>query len=138
MPTFEFVVEGPIATVNTKEHNRQRYQRWIRTVREAEHVQWLADSPPLSDRLLIVSVSNYYRVTKDKPAPPDVDNVLKPILDAMNGVVYHDDSQVFRVISDRYDREAGIPMPSPLVAAAMAKVRSEELLYIRIEFSEEG
>lgn len=28
---------------------------------------------------------------------PDYDNIIKVILDALNGVVYHDDSQVYRV-----------------------------------------
>lgn len=65
-----------------------------------------------------------------------MDNVLKPVLDAMNGVVYHDDSQVFRVISDRFDREAGITLPSPIVAKALPSVRSEELLYIRVDLNE--
>lgn len=40
---------------------------------------------------------------------PDVDNVLKTVLDALNGVAYEDDKQVVDVIlHKRYDREAGI------------------------------
>ena len=36
-------------------------------------------------------------------AKPDIDNVVKAALDAMNGVVYADDKQVFEVIvSKRY------------------------------------
>ena len=40
---------------------------------------------------------------------PDIDNVVKAALDAMNGVVYDDDKQVFEVIvSKRYtERDEG-------------------------------
>ena len=40
---------------------------------------------------------------------PDIDNVVKAALDAMNGVVYADDKQVFEVIvSKRYtERDEG-------------------------------
>ena len=42
-------------------------------------------------------------------AKPDIDNVLKAALDAMNGVVYADDKQVFEVIIQKAytDREEG-------------------------------
>ena len=32
-----------------------------------------------------------------RPSKPDVDNIVKSILDGMNGIVFHDDVQVFRV-----------------------------------------
>jgi Holliday junction resolvase RusA-like endonuclease len=41
------------------------------------------------------------------PSKPDVDNVLKIILDACNGIVYRDDAQVVHVdIRKRYGAEA--------------------------------
>lgn len=40
---------------------------------------------------------------------PDIDNVLKAILDGLNGVAYHDDTQVAVVICERcYDETAYI------------------------------
>jgi hypothetical protein len=36
-------------------------------------------------------------------APLDVDNMIKPIQDALNGIVYVDDKQVARVVSSRSD-----------------------------------
>lgn len=32
---------------------------------------------------------------------PDIDNYLKPILDAMEGIVYHNDNQITRLIVDK-------------------------------------
>lgn len=49
------------------------------------------------------------REGKIAPGKPDVDNVLKAILDACNGVLYVDDRQVTKVrIGKRYGEEPGI------------------------------
>lgn len=40
------------------------------------------------------------------PGKPDLDNVAKAVLDAMNGVVYVDDKQVIRLVAEkRYSME---------------------------------
>lgn len=39
---------------------------------------------------------------------PDLDNVLKLVLDALNGVAFHDDAQLARVRADRWWAEVGI------------------------------
>ena len=33
---------------------------------------------------------------------PDMDNVLKAIADALNGIAYHDDSQIVRAVVDKF------------------------------------
>ena len=33
---------------------------------------------------------------------PDADNIAKAVLDAMNGIVYHDDTQVCRLVVSKY------------------------------------
>lgn len=38
---------------------------------------------------------------------PDCDNVVKGILDALNGIAYHDDNQVVSVSCDKYYAETG-------------------------------
>ena len=48
--------------------------------------------------------STIWKVTR-----PDTDNISKPIKDAMNGIVYHDDSQVvYEKIQKLYSEETGI------------------------------
>ena len=45
----------------------------------------------------------------DWPKKPDLDNVAKVYLDAMNGIVYKDDVQVVKLrVSKRYDIEAHV------------------------------
>jgi Holliday junction resolvase RusA-like endonuclease len=45
----------------------------------------------------------------DWPKKPDLDNVAKVFLDAMNGIVYKDDVQVVKLrVSKRYDTDSGV------------------------------
>jgi Holliday junction resolvase RusA-like endonuclease len=45
----------------------------------------------------------------DWPKKPDLDNVAKVFLDAMNGIVYKDDVQVVKLrVSKRYDTNSGV------------------------------
>ena len=43
-------------------------------------------------------IAGYIRPAKK----PDIDNVVKSILDALNGVAYHDDTQVVAVFAEKY------------------------------------
>lgn len=133
MTTFEFVIQGPPgAPVNAKEHNPKRYKRWINAIRITASDRWPADREPIISGTISVSTTNFYLVTRDRPHPPDVDNLLKPILDGMNGVVYQDDGQVYRVISDRFDLAQLVLSPSPALAEGLA--RYQELLHIRVSW----
>ena len=48
--------------------------------------------------------------------------VIKPILDALNNLVYEDGKQVFRVVSEKADLSRGVSVsnPDPLLAQALA------------------
>ena len=63
----------------------------------------------------------------------DVDNVPKPILDALNGLVYFDDSQVTDLLCRKRDLNAGLQLhsPSPSVLAMIG--RSEQFLHIVVD-----
>ena len=44
---------------------------------------------------------------------PDLDNMAKPILDALKDVIYDDDSQVSDLVFRKRDRNSDVPIPSP-------------------------
>jgi crossover junction endodeoxyribonuclease RusA len=86
MIPFDFVIEGPPVSQQTK--NRARLQAWKQAVRLAAQNYWNAADPASADELTIV-VTNFYQT-----AAPDVDNIVKPIQDALKGLVYADDNQI--------------------------------------------
>jgi crossover junction endodeoxyribonuclease RusA len=115
VPTFEFVVEGPPVSLRAQRKNARRYQRWVTTVGEAARKEWPSTQSPTSADVEVV-VTIYYTA-----APPDVDNVIKPILDALKGLVYVDDQQVYRVVSEKVDLTSTVRIvnPSPQLAGAL-------------------
>ena len=62
----------------------------------AAQAAWGTD-PPL-DVEVMVQLTYFH-----ESAPLDVDNMIKPIQDALIGIVYVDDKQVARVVSTRSD-----------------------------------
>src|SRR5687767_13160385 len=71
--------------------------RWRGRVRAAAAERWPEGEDPLEDEVQL-------RITYfHENAPLDVDNMIKPIQDALNGLAYVDDRQVVRVISGKSD-----------------------------------
>src|SRR5216684_1432886 len=104
--------------------NRKRYQKWIRHVREAAEKEWRANDKPTSSAVE-VTISNYYT-----EAPPDVDNIIKPILDALKTLVYRDDAQVRRVTSEKLVWSSSAPIGNPSVLLAEALRIHSEVVHV--------
>jgi Holliday junction resolvase RusA-like endonuclease len=85
---FEFTVRGPPRSAQTR--NRPALRQWKNAVVDAAQLRFPAGATPLTGKLRMVVV--YYHDGPD--APLDVDNMIKPIRDALSEVVYVDDSQV--------------------------------------------
>jgi crossover junction endodeoxyribonuclease RusA len=86
MPLIEFIVEGPPVSHQTKKKNA--LQTWKNQIR-AEAAKVWTQAPPSG--LLQCTIMNFYAGTDP---PLDDDNMVKPIRDALNGLVYDDDSQI--------------------------------------------
>ena len=87
---LEFLIEGP--AVSQQPGDRERYHEWRRKVKEAACERWNAGPLPNGRR---VAVTITYFTEEGRPGQArDVDNLAKPILDAMKKVVYCDDAQV--------------------------------------------
>lgn len=127
MERFEFVIEGPAVSLRAKKTNTKRYQKWIRKVRVAAREGWPESVAPIDSENITVAIVNYYTL-----APPDVDNIIKPILDGLETVVYSNDQQVHRVISEKLDRSnvARLGDPSPVVVTALENYT--EVLHIMV------
>ena len=126
MNPFEFFVEGPPLSQQTR--NSERLREWKEYVRAEAAKLWLNLAPvevPL--KLTVV----YYH--ERQSVLIDHDNMIKPIQDALAGLIYKNDRQ----ITDSQTRKTNIDgrfrlrRLSPVYAQAFGGGR--EFVYIRIE-----
>lgn len=124
MQPFEFIVEGP--PVSLQARNRSRLQAWKSDVTAAAAASW-SNAGPIPDEVQIQIV--YYH----EGNPIDSDNMIKPIQDALAGLVYVNDSQVIdtRAAKRRLDAPFRVKGISPVLATGFSS--GHEFLHIRIE-----
>lgn len=128
MLPFEFVVIGTPISLQAK--NRERLQAWKNFVRQAAEKSWNAN--PLSvGEFVELTVVYYY----DATTPLDIDNIIKPIQDALIGLIYTNDSQVTDVISRKRDLNGSFRVRgmSPILAEGFCA--GEEFLYIKVDIT---
>ena len=79
-------------------------------MRNAAERRWASQDPLAGD--VSVTITYFF-----DDAKLDVDNIPKPILDALNGLVYSDDSQVSDILCRRRDlrRELRFQNASPML-----------------------
>jgi crossover junction endodeoxyribonuclease RusA len=82
---WDFVVLGVPKSVQARSSSKRR---WTHEVRVEATAAWPLEESPIAHEVQ-VHVTYYH-----DGAPLDVDNMLKPILDALIGVVYWDDKQL--------------------------------------------
>lgn len=63
----------------------------------------------------------------------DVDNVPKPILDGLNGLVYGDDSQVTDLLCRKRDMNADSRLESPSPTLLQALGGQEQFLHVLVD-----
>jgi crossover junction endodeoxyribonuclease RusA len=63
----------------------------------------------------------------------DVDNLPKPILDALKGLVYLDDEQVTDILCRKRDLNSNLRLENPSSVLAGGLSRGNEFLYIIVE-----
>ena len=68
-------------------------------------------------------------------APADVDNIVKPILDAVKGFVFVDDSQVTDLASRRRSIDGPYTVGLVSVVLADALATGKEFLHVRVTSS---
>lgn len=79
---FEFLI--PDRPLSVQARRRQRKQEWQQFVAEEAAKTW--ERSPIADKNLQCTL-----IYLCGDAPVDVDNIVKPILDALKGLVYEDD-----------------------------------------------
>jgi Holliday junction resolvase RusA-like endonuclease len=125
MMHLEFVLPGP--PVSHQPTDKANLRAWQATVRAEAAKVWKA--APLTGKLKFLLI-NFHE--GDKP-PLDIDNMVKPIWDALNKLVYNDDRQI------RCSETLHVPIDDPIKIRGASAIllgaysKGDEFLYVRIE-----
>ena len=122
---LEFVVKGPPVSQQTRRGERRR--AWIANVRQQAQRRWPKDAAPVAVSVML-SISYFY-----DSVSVDVDNVIKPIQDALKGLVYEDDVQVTDVLSRRRNLSGDFRVNNVSAVLADALGRGDEFLHVVVE-----
>ena len=126
MPTFEFTVEGPPVSHQTK--NKAGLQAWPNAVRAAAAQLWNRPSPLTGPLRMTVA---YYH---EGPAIVlDNDNMVKPVQDALNRLVYDDDRQITDTVVRKTDIDGAFVVRGASMVLLQAFSRGKEFLHITID-----
>lgn len=92
---FDFTIAGP--PVSQQARRSERIEEWRDAVQAAANRLWLG-APPV-ESVVMVTVIYFHDGRRF-----DVDNIIpKPILDALNGLVFSDDNQVTDLVCHKLD-----------------------------------
>jgi crossover junction endodeoxyribonuclease RusA len=125
MLPFEFVIEGPPVSQQTRRRARRR--AWIEEIRQAVIDRWPRDEPPALGSIR-VSVTYVFA-----GAAVDLDNLAKPVLDALKGLVYQDDGQVTDIAMRKRDGAANLRISIPSSVLLGAFSRGQEFLHVVVD-----
>ena len=124
MLPFEFNVDGP--PVSQLARRQERTVAWKMSVKSKAAERWPKDAPPV-DQDVSIEITHFF-----EGAPADVDNIAKPILDAIKGLVYVDDRQVSDLVCRRRPLEGPFRADSVSTTLAEGLTGNREFLHIRI------
>lgn len=111
MLPFEFVIPGPAVSQQTRRRAHRR--TWIDRVRRQAEGRWRDQTPPDLGPVLLAVTYLY-----DEGAG-DLDNLAKPVLDALKGLVFVDDDQVTDLVLRKRDLSTDLRVenPSPILSS---------------------
>lgn len=127
MLPFEFIIDGP--PVSQQARPRTRLQDWKRLVHGEASKRWPSGGLPVTARVRITVV--YYH---DGPSVSiDDDNMVKPIRDALNGLVYQDDNLIVDTRIRKTDLNGSFKARGMSPVLAEGFIRDREFIYVRVE-----
>lgn len=125
MLPFEFVIDGP--PVSQQARRRERIREWRDQVRAIAEKQWPSEELPVTEPVMLTITYFYDKVAMD------VDNIPKPISDAMKGLVYLDDEQMTDILCRKRNLSSVLRVDNPSEILAEGFSRGNEFLYIIVD-----
>lgn len=125
---LEFVIAGTPLSLQASPQSLARWKRIIgdaanNRLREGDGIVWIDDRP------LAVTILCFFA----EPMTGDIDNVVKPILDGMTGVVYRDDRVVERVLIQRFEPGYDWSISPGSNAMLRALADPPPIVYVRVD-----
>jgi Holliday junction resolvase RusA-like endonuclease len=125
---LEFTVLGPpISNQQSNVNGRANLTSWRAAIVAQARASW--QKPPLTGRLKAVII-NFH--AGNKPSV-DVDNMSKPILDVMQGIVFDDDRQIVQAEITHVDIGAAFSIAGVSKVLVTALQAGSQFVYVRIE-----
>jgi hypothetical protein len=130
MAIAEFIVSGTPISVQGKAQSKTR---WKAKVGAAASATLSADHALVADPVRVTIV--YFYVSTDL----DLDNIIKPIIDALNGVIYIDDFQVTNISAAKRDRSGTLILEeaSPAIINQLGTTADEprDFVFVAVELA---
>lgn len=118
---LEFIVKGVPRSV----HAKNSLRGWIKTVKDAATALW-GNNQPLGTELNVTIVYFY------RDGSIDVDNFIKPIMDAMKGVIYDDDAIVSQVLARKTELRSGLEIGAASTRLVAALDAARDFVLVRV------
>lgn len=118
--------------MSAQTRNRARLQAWKETVRAAAIAAVPAGAAP-ADGPFVIVITYYY-----EGETPDVDNIIKPIQDAMIGVVFVDDRQAIETRCRKRSLDGTFKIKGASAVLLNAFADGESFLHIRVSEPADG
>lgn len=125
MTRFEFIVDGPPVSQQTRKRSKgNRLEAWRNTVRQEAEKYWSSEQKTATG-LVMLQITYFYDSDK-----MDVDNIVKPIQDAMKGLAYVDDNQVSDLLVRKRNLSNNFRIENMTSTLAEGFARGNEFLHI--------
>lgn len=122
---YSFAVLVPPLSQQANSKSKRQYQMTVAKAASSSVV-----SPVQTDERIKIEIDWFSEGFQNKP---DVDNIIKPILDALKGVVFVDDNQVESVKARKHDTSSIILfMREPLCLVEPLMNGHKEYVFVRI------
>lgn len=125
---LEFFVAATPLSLGASSDSRQRWKILLQQYAR-ERIAQTTEFTWLDDRPLALSIHFF----PAEPMEGDIDNIIKPIMDALVGVAYSNDRVVERVVAQKFEPETDWVISDPSEVLALALDISPPVVYIRVD-----
>lgn len=125
MLPIEFTFEGPPLSLQSKSSTRK--QAYKTRVENEAKAMLPAGFIPVTGQVSIV-ITYYY-----EGDTPDIDNIIKPIQDALNGIIYQDDNQVADTRSRKKEINSSYRIRNVSLPILQAFSKGTEFVHVKID-----